>query len=114
MTDETLASWTVAFYHFMGPEMILVGRWTQTKREPFAYRCAFSINEWQAAALNPIDRFGIEWGSDAAITPEINAKMRNALSQWMFVRRRADRYQFSLVPRIHFLRIAELFGLGWI
>ncbi len=80
---ELLATRSFASCHFMGPELMLVGPWTNESAHPFAYRCAFSIKQWQATALNPIDRLGLDLQASKLSTATDNLKMQERFGRWM-------------------------------
>ena len=82
-SDESLALRVIATCHYMGPELMLIGRWTSNSDVPFAFRHAFSTARWKVAALNPVDEKGLEWGS----SPDAEKQGKTEYSQWLL-----DRY----------------------
>lgn len=58
--DQVLAQRKFATFHYMWPELLLVGPWTNSPSRPFGYRAAFSTGRWQVAPLNPVQELGLE------------------------------------------------------
>ncbi|MCA9136534.1 MAG: sulfatase-like hydrolase/transferase, partial [Planctomycetales bacterium] len=80
--DKTLSERRFASFHYMWPEMMLIGPWTNSPRRPFGYRAAFSTGKWQVAALNPIEELGLEWTGDEAEMSNLDAE----LDRWLVAR----------------------------
>ncbi|MEM6363220.1 MAG: sulfatase-like hydrolase/transferase [Planctomycetota bacterium] len=81
--ESQLSHRVFATSHYLGHEILLVGPWTTNPDKPFGHRIAFSIHDWQVAALNPIDDQGF------ALT-DSSTKTREHLSHWLQERFNTD------------------------
>jgi membrane-anchored protein YejM (alkaline phosphatase superfamily) len=61
VSEDTLADRSFVTRNFMDSTHLLVGPWTFDARQPFGYRVAFNIRDWQSSYLNPIDECGYQW-----------------------------------------------------
>ncbi|MCO8122212.1 sulfatase-like hydrolase/transferase [Stieleria sp. TO1_6] len=81
-SDADLSQRLFATFHYMWPELLLVGPWTRSEDQPFGYRAAFSTLKWQLAALNPVGEKGLEWdATDVETQP-----LQETLDRWLVQR----------------------------
>ena len=61
VTDDKLSNRVLSSSNYISDEMMLLGPWTNDPMQPYAYRCAFSMDQWKVAPLNPINSRGLKW-----------------------------------------------------
>ncbi|MEM6777507.1 MAG: sulfatase-like hydrolase/transferase [Planctomycetota bacterium] len=84
--DASLADRRFITTHYIGNEVLLIGPWTTQPSQPFGYRYAMSLDQWQLAPLNPVDASGLEWSGRAAAPSKVDVVMRRELSDWLLGR----------------------------
>ena len=74
---QSLRGRIFATMHYMWPEAMLIGPWTQESEQPFGFRIALSLGQWQVGPLNPIDERGLQWPGD-----DFNSVMSQQVHRW--------------------------------